>query len=120
MTRILLASFFAGALFTWMPSIRAEEGFVELFDGKTLEGWDGDSAFWKIEDGLITGQTTKDRPTKGNTFCVWQGGEVGDFELVFEYRIDGGNSGFQYRSFQKPGNATGDGGDKLPRPLHRL
>ena len=76
-----------------------------LFNGKDLTGWKG-LDFWSAQDGSIVGQTTKEKPTKGNTFLVWQGGEVADFELTFKYRItdangksDGfGNSGVQYRS----------------------
>ena len=68
-----------------------------LFNGKDLTGWKG-LDFWSVEDGCITGRTTKEKPTKGNTFLVWQGGEVGDFEFTFKYKIVGGNSGVQYRS----------------------
>ena len=68
-----------------------------LFNGKDLTGWKG-LEFWSVEDGCITGRTTKEKPTKGNTFLVWQGGEVGDFEFTFKYKIVGGNSGIQYRS----------------------
>jgi len=68
-----------------------------LFNGKDLTGWKG-LDFWSVEDGCITGRTTKEKPTKGNTFLVWQGGEVADFELTFKYKIVGGNSGVQYRS----------------------
>jgi hypothetical protein len=68
-----------------------------LFDGKTLDGWKG-SSHWSVVDGAITGRSTKEAPLKANTFLVWQGGEVGDFELSFRYRIVGGNSGVQYRS----------------------
>lgn len=78
-------------------SLRAEEG-KSIFDGKTLEGWEGDSRFWSVQDGAITGKTTPDNPTKGNTFLIYKGGEVGDFELTLKFRIDGGNSGIQYRS----------------------
>jgi len=69
----------------------------QLFNGKDLTGWKG-LDFWTVEDGAITGRTTKEKPTKGNTFIVWQGGTVSDFELTFRYRIVGGNSGVQYRS----------------------
>ena len=68
-----------------------------LFNGKDLTGWKG-LEFWSVEDGCITGRTTKEKPTKGNTFLVWQGGEIGDFEFTFKYKIVGGNSGVQYRS----------------------
>ena len=74
------------------------DGFESIFDGKTLEGWDGNPDFWRVQDGTLTGQTTKEKPTNGNTFIIWRKGEVGDFELKLEYRIVGGNSGIQYRS----------------------
>lgn len=87
------------------PQLSAEkkadgDGWKSLFDGKTLKGWDGKKGFWTVEDGAITGTTTKENPTKGNTFIIWQGGKVADFELTFEYRFvsKGGNSGCQYRS----------------------
>ncbi len=77
-----------------------DDGFISLFDGKTLKGWDGNPKFWSVEDGTITGQTTADNPTSGNTFIIWRGGEVDNFELQFDYKIVGGNSGVQYRSFE--------------------
>jgi len=78
----------------------SEKGFVPIFDGKTLDGWDGNPKFWRIEDGAVTGQTTKENPTTGNTFIIWRKGQPGDFELRFEFRMFGGNSGVQYRSFE--------------------
>ncbi|MFV2067377.1 MAG: family 16 glycoside hydrolase [Pirellulales bacterium] len=75
-----------------------EDGFEAIFDGKSLKGWDGNPKFWSVEEGAITGRTTAENPTKGNTFLVWRKEEVGDFELRIKFRIDGGNSGIQYRS----------------------
>lgn len=80
-----------------------EAGFEPIFDGKTLEGWDGNPEFWRVENGAIVGQTTAEKPTRGNTFLVWRKGEVADFELVLDYKIEGGNSGIQYRSREDPG-----------------
>ncbi|MGH7201629.1 MAG: 3-keto-disaccharide hydrolase, partial [Planctomycetaceae bacterium] len=85
--------------------VSAEEsadGFQPIFDGRSLEQWDGDPNLWRVEDGAITGRTTDEDPIEHNTFLIWRGGEVGDFELKLEYRIDGGNSGIQYRSFEAP------------------
>jgi len=79
----------------------ADDGFVKIFDGKTLDGWKGNDKFWSVKDGAITGQTTAENPTQGNTFLIWQGGEVGDFELRLKFRIESGNSGIQYRSVDK-------------------
>jgi hypothetical protein len=85
--------------------LHAEEEFVELFNGKDLKGWKGDERVWSVEDGLLTGQSPSDDPLKANTFAIWDGGEVGDFELVAEFRLEGdNNSGVQYRSQPNPKN----------------
>lgn len=78
--------------------------FISLFDGETLKGWEGDPALWRVEDGAITGETTEGTSLKHNSFLKWIDGELDDFELVAEYRIFGGNSGIQVRSFdlEKP------------------
>jgi hypothetical protein len=76
----------------------AYPGFDSLFDGKTLTGWSGDERFWSVEKGAIVGQTSKDNPTKKNTFLVYEGKEFGDFDLRFSFKVEGGNSGIQYRS----------------------
>ena len=84
-------------------AVAAEKDFKSIFDGKTLKGWNGDPKFWSVQDGAITGKTTKENPTKGNTFIVWDGGKTGDFDLRLDYKIVGGNSGIQYRSFKADG-----------------
>jgi hypothetical protein len=76
-------------------------GFESIFDG-TLKNWDGDPAFWRVENGAIVGETTKENPLKQNTFIIWRGGEPSDFELKLEYRINNTNSGVQYRSVNLP------------------
>ena len=70
----------------------------QIFNGKDLSGWAGKAEFWSVKDGAIFGQTTKDKPTKGNTFLVWQGGDVADFVFKAKVRFSGNNSGVQYRS----------------------
>ena len=75
-----------------------EPVFQVLFDGKTLEGWEGNSSLWSVQDGKIVGQTNADAPIKKNTFLVWQGGDVGDFDFRCSVRFDAVNSGVQYRS----------------------
>jgi hypothetical protein len=77
-------------------------GFVSIFDGASLKGWDGDTRFWRAEGGAIVGQTTSENPLKENTFIIWRGGEPADFELKLEYRIDAANSGIQLRSVHLP------------------
>lgn len=87
-----------------LPSLVAAtanaQEFQSLFNGKDLTGWAGKADFWSVKEGAIFGQTTKDKPTKGNTFLVWQGGEVSDFVFKTKVRFSGNNSGVQYRSEQ--------------------
>ncbi|MFT5130528.1 MAG: putative heme-binding domain-containing protein, partial [Rhodothermales bacterium] len=69
-----------------------------LFDGKSLDGWQGNPAFWSVQDGVIVGSTMEAK-TKGNTFLIWEGGDVTDFQLTLEAKLEGSNnSGIQYRS----------------------
>ena len=81
-----------------------ETGFTQIFDGKSLEGWDCDSNFWKVENGEIIGETQADHQPPQNIFCIWKGGKPADFELRVEYKLTGetGNSGIQYRSVELP------------------
>lgn len=69
-----------------------------LFDGTTLDGWSGDPRFWSVEDGAIVGRSTAEQPCDATTYLVLEGQEFADFDLSLEYRIDGGNSGVQFRS----------------------
>ncbi len=94
----LLSLVLSTSIITYRPADAQDDGFKPLFDGRTLEGWDGKPEFWSVKDGAITGQTTAENPTRGNTFIIWKGGDVGDFELHLKYKIVGGNSGIQYRS----------------------
>ena len=68
-----------------------------LFNGKDLTGWEGNTKLWSFKDGVIRGETTDANQTNGNTFLIWRGGELKDFELRLSFRIKGGNSGVQYR-----------------------
>ena len=79
-----------------------EAGFQPIFDGKTLAGWDGDPAFWRVENGSIVGQTFADKQPKQNTFLIWRGGSPADFELKLQYKLIGHNSGIQIRSIELP------------------
>lgn len=72
--------------------------WVSMFDGKTLNGWDGDKNFWHVEDGAIVVESTCEKPT-GTIYLVWRGGEPADFEMKLEMKGEGAavNSGVQYR-----------------------
>ncbi|MHC4570005.1 MAG: 3-keto-disaccharide hydrolase [Planctomycetota bacterium] len=76
----------------------SSEKWVSLFNGKDLSGWDGDSRLWSVKDGVIHGETTPEKPARANTFLIWRGGRLRDFELKLKFRIRNGNSGVQYRS----------------------
>ncbi len=77
------------------------DGFVTLFDGITLKGWDGDPAYWSVEDGAITGVT--DGKLKENRFLSWKGSSIRNFDLQVKVKISpGGNSGLQYRGEMRP------------------
>lgn len=76
-----------------------KDGYLSLFDGKTLNGWEGDTSIWKVKDGIITGDEDSTSNLKANTFLILKDSKPGDFELITDYRISkGGNSGIQYRS----------------------
>tara|TARA_R110000868_G_scaffold267615_4_gene526924 strand:+ start:16658 stop:17461 length:804 start_codon:yes stop_codon:yes gene_type:complete len=76
-----------------------QDGFVEIFDGKTLDNWQGDPNYWRVENGNLVGEVTPTTLLKNNTFIIWQGGQPADFELKLEFRIaEAGNSGINYRS----------------------
>lgn len=76
-----------------------DNGFVKIFDGKTLNGWVGDSTYWRVENGSLVGEITPATLLKRNTFIIWQGGKPADFELTLEFKISKeGNSGINYRS----------------------
>jgi hypothetical protein len=86
-------------------------GFVSLFDGKTLNGWDGQPGVWSVEDGAIVGKSTPEKKA-GNTFLVYRGGSARDFDLKLEIKVEwGGGSGIQYRSSTgiPPGRVAGKG-----------
>jgi 3-keto-disaccharide hydrolase len=70
----------------------------QLFNGKDLDGWEGNPESWSVQDGAITGITTDDKRLPYNQFLIWRGGKVKNFELRAKVRQTGNNSGIQYRS----------------------
>src|SRR6187399_525487 len=47
-------------------------GWTQIFDGKTLSGWDGNPLVWKVEDEAITAESTAERRV-GTTYIIWRG-----------------------------------------------
>jgi hypothetical protein len=83
------------------------EGWLSLFNGETLNGWDGDARFWSVKDGAIYVEPTCEKPT-GTIYLVWQGGDVSDFMLKFESKGTGNvNGGLQFRSYMTADNNVG-------------
>lgn len=73
-------------------------GFVQIFDGSTLNHWDGDPATWRVENGAIVGESTAEKP-RNNSYISYHGEEAKDFDLKLEIKVEkGGGSGIQYRS----------------------
>ena len=74
------------------------DGFISIFNGKDLTGWEGLEEYWSVKDGVISGHETKDKSKQ--TFLVWSGAQPGDFELHLKYKFatPDGNSGIQFRS----------------------
>lgn len=90
----------------WMAlpyRLGAEDGFVDLFNGKDLSGWEGNPQFWTVENGILTGRTQSPDDLAYNQFLIWRGGLLKNFELRAQVRVQGeNNSGIQYRSQELP------------------
>ena len=85
-----------------LPDFADNTGFVQIFNGKTLNNWDGDPAIWSVQDGSIYAESSAEQPA-GRTFIIWRGGEPANFELKFESKWVGpGNGGIQIRSRTVP------------------
>ncbi len=76
------------------------DNWIEPFNGRDLIDWDGAPSFWRVEGGVLVGETTPEHKVDHHSYLIWRGGEVRDFELRVKFRIAGksANSGVQYRS----------------------
>ena len=73
-------------------------GYKQIFDGKSFDGWDADPTIWRVENGLMVGETLEGKP-KGNNYIVYRGDKTRDFDLKLQMKIEkGGGGGIQYRS----------------------
>lgn len=76
------------------------DGFIDLFDGQTLDGWEGDAAWFRVEDGAIVAGSAE-KPVTDTVFLNTTGSYY-NFELTYELRLMGsrerGNGGVQIRS----------------------
>jgi hypothetical protein len=93
-------------------------GWTKLFDGTTLNGWDGNPDVWSVVDGAIVGAFKTPAGTRNaQTFLVWKGGEIANYELKLEIKLEGptADSGIQYRAYVAPPGA-GRAGAAPPAP----
>jgi hypothetical protein len=75
------------------------DGWTQIFDGRTLAGWDGNPDVWSVADGTITANSVAERRV-GSTHLIWQGGELADFEWKFELKLGTDiHAGVAYRSY---------------------
>lgn len=80
----------------------ADEGFRSLINGRDLTGWEGSPNHWSVENGIVIGTCSGPDDLDHNTFLIWRGGIVQDFELRATVRMVGdNNSGIQYRSRER-------------------
>jgi len=73
--------------------------FIDIFDGKTFNGWKADTSVWHIENGCFVGEVTPSKQIQTNSFLIYTKSQAGDFEFKAQFKIsNGGNSGVNYRS----------------------
>jgi hypothetical protein len=79
-----------------------EAGFEPLFDGRSLEGWEGNLDIFRVQDGAIVGGTLDKRIPRNEFLCTKA--EFGDFELRLKFKLagKGANAGVQLRSRRVP------------------
>lgn len=79
-----------------------DAGFEPLFDGRTLDGWEGNLNLFRVEQGAIVGGTLE-KPIPRNEFLCTRD-EYGDFELRLKFKVvgKGANAGVQLRSRRIP------------------
>ncbi len=103
---MIAALVLAGAPFALAQE--TEEGFTPIFNGKDLTGWTGGGGWWTVADGVLTAESTAEKPCAKNSHLIWQGGQPGDFELRAEFRLSrSANSGIQIRSENVADRDTG-------------
>ncbi len=77
-----------------------ERGFVPIFNGRDLTGWRGNTAYWSVQDGCITGITPQGGIPENN-FLTWTNGEPAEFDLKVSYKLEGGNSGIYFHAKER-------------------
>ena len=105
LTRLPLIVLFTGMIlvnFVMADEIKEEPGFVSLFDGKTLDGWEGNLKMFRVEDAAIIAGSLVHKIPNNEFLCTRK--QYGDFELRLQARLrgEGKNAGVQFRSQRIP------------------
>ena len=96
---ILISVFHFSCSSTKGLATKDKEGYLQIFDGKTLDGWEYDPVYWRVENGAIVGEITPSTLLKRNSFIIKKDLVLSDFDLTVEFRVSArGNSGINYRS----------------------
>lgn len=100
----LLALFLlaAAADMNTLTPAEKKDGYELLFNGKNLDGWDGDPALWSVQDGVIVG-SSDNHPFTVNTFLVYKKRNYANFIMKADIKLRNHNSGIQFRSELFPG-----------------
>jgi hypothetical protein len=101
-TLLLMVALTTGTSCGLLPAPAEPPEFEPLFNGKSLDGWEGNSRFFRVENGTIVAGRL-DSPIPHNEFLASQE-SFGDFDLRFEARLigKGRNAGVQFRSERLP------------------
>jgi len=104
------------------PEITLESGFNWLFDGKSLDGWEGNAQWFRIEEKCIVAGNLE-KPIPHNEFLCTQD-NFENFELKLQVRLkgEGDNAGVQFRSVRIPSKTEVSGfqcdvGNAFGRPV---
>ncbi|MBE0542689.1 MAG: DUF1080 domain-containing protein [Verrucomicrobia bacterium] len=100
---VLIGSLVLGLTIHAAESAGSTNGFVSMFNGKDLTGWEGSPGWWTVREGVLMSESTPEKPCNQSHYLYWKGGEPADFEMRCQWRITGpANSGIQFRSEKRP------------------
>ena len=83
---------------------KTEKGFTPIFNGKDLTGWEGEPGWWSVQDGAITGMSTRQKPLDHQSYLFWRGGKPADFDLRADFRFLGPRGKLRHQ-LPQPGTA---------------
>jgi hypothetical protein len=87
-------------LVAWLSTLAGQSGPRPLFDGRTLQGWEGDTTrMWRVEEGAIVGGSLVETVPRNDFLCTRR--PYGNFILRLKFKLIGTgfvNGGVQFRS----------------------